>query len=450
VCSEGVADADRATELVEAAVLGDGAALRVLEQVTDPRAFEVIAEAAANPDSRVRVAALRALAGIGDERGIAAAVGNLDDDDPFIRRIAIEALASMGPRAADAIAARLDDPRDHVDAARALAWLYDPRAFEPLAKMLDSDTLLQDSFLGGATFTAMGRLGGPEAIAVLTRAADRVIREADAGAPDWLARNAASAIAQTFANMRDPATQAAYDRLETRFGRLYVIPVDPPKPYRAPPHPHRTVPRWSFELEAVDEPIVEPVSKFGGQPVWIGDPTWPLSVDGAPTTFMAQFTIPGREGLAYLFLDEAAVETEEIHWGVVIVQPSPVSVPFVATPTGPTFWTDSTETPGPERYLSRRIPGQVESRVVVEPGLDFDDWTILDDDPEPHGDDDRDWNKLGGNPRWLQGAQMPDEPGWRFLFQFTAAKVGHELADGAEVYGLIHDDGRGHLIVHSH
>ena len=54
--------------------------------------------------------------------------------------MAIEALAAMGPRAADAIATRLADPRDRVEAARALAWLHDARAFEPLAMMLDSDT----------------------------------------------------------------------------------------------------------------------------------------------------------------------------------------------------------------------------------------------------------------------------------------------------------------------
>ena len=188
------------------------------------------------------------------------------------------------------------------------------------------------------------------------------------------------------------------------------------------------------------------MSKFGGQPVWIGDPTWPLSVDGAPTTFMAQFTIPGREGLAYLFLDAAAVETDE-DWGKVIVQPGPVPVPSLGEATGPTFWT---EMEGPERYLGRRSARQVESRVVLEAGLDFDDWSILDDDPERGRDDERDWNKIGGNPRWLQSDEMPDEPGWRFLFQFTAAKVGHEFADGAEVYGLIHDDGRGRFIVHSH
>jgi hypothetical protein len=446
VCSEGVADAERATELVEAAALGDPAALRILEDVTDPRAFEIIAEAAAHPDWRVRRAALIALAGIGDERGIPAAVANLDDEEDFIRRVAIEALASMGPAAADAIVTRLGDPRDRVDAAQALAWLHDPRAFEPLAMMLDSDTLVADSIFGGATFTAMGRLGGPEAIAVLTRAADRVIAAADAGAVDWQTRHAASAVAQAVGKMSDPAAQAAYARLEARFGRLYVIGVTPLEPYRAPPHPRRTVPRWSFELEAVDEPIVEPVSKFGGQPVWIGDPTWPISVDGAPATFMAQFTIPGRDGLAYLFLDDAAVETDE-DWGKVIVQPGPVPVPFLAMTTGPTFWTDM---PGPERYMSRRIARPIESRVVLEPGLDFDDWSILDDYPGRDRDDERDWNKVAGNPRWLQSDETPDQPGWRFLFQFTAAKVGHEFADGAEVYGLIHDDGRGRFIVHSH
>jgi hypothetical protein len=445
-CSDGVADAQRASEVVEAAAAGVPEALRILDDVSDPRAFEVVAEVATHPEWRVRRAALVALGGIGDERGIPVATASLDHPEDAVRRVAIETLASLGPRAADAIGARLDDPRNRVDAAKALAWLHDERAFDPLAMMLDSQTLIQDSVFGGATITAMGRLGGPEAIAVLGRAADRVIAEADAGAADWQARQAASAIAQTLTDTRDPAAQAPYDRLVGRFGRLYVIPVDPLEPYLASPHPRRTVPRWSFKLEAVDEPVLEPVSKFGGQPVWIADPTWPMSVDGGPTTFMAQFTIPGRDGLAYLFLDEAAVETDE-DWGVVIVQPGPVAAESIGSATGPTFWTSL---PGPKRYMARQITRQIESRLVLEPDLDFDDWAIYDDDPKRVRDDERDWNKIGGNPRWLQGAEMPDEPGWHFLFQFTAGKVGHELADGAEVYGLAHDDGRGRFIVHSH
>ena len=442
-----MADADRAVEVVGASVRGDAAALRILEDITDPRAFEVVNDAATHPDWRVRRAALIALAGIGDERGIPAAVASLDHEEDFIRRVAIEALASIGPRAADPIATRLDHPQDRLEAAMALAWLHDPRAFEPLAMMLDSDTLIADSVFGSGMFRAMGRLGGPQAVGALARAADRVIAEADAGAMDWQARNAASAIAQALMDSRDPAAQPAVDRLGARFGRLYVIPVEPLEPFRAPPHPRRTVPRWSFHLEGVDAPIDEPVSKFGGQPVWIGEPTWPLSVDGAPTTFMAQFAIPGRDGLVYLFLDDAAVEEPDADWGKVIVQPGPVPVDCIPMTTGPTFWTSL---PGPERYLGRRIWRPIESRAVLEPGLDFDEWAIYDDDPERERDDERDWNKVGGTPRWLQGDETPDEPGWHFVFQFTAEKVGRELADGAEVYGFTHDDGRGRFIVHSH
>ena len=92
----------------------------------------------------------------------------------------------------------------------------------------------------------------------------------------------------------------------------------------------------------------------------------------------------------------------------------------------------------------------VESRLVLEPGLDFDDWQVLYDDPEVGRDDERDWNKVGGNPRWLQNDDTPDEPGWRLLFQFNAGSVGFELGDAAEVYGLIHEDGRGRFFVHSH
>ena len=69
-----------------------------------------------------------------------------------------------------------------------------------------------------------------------------------------------------------------------------------------------------------------------------------------------------------------------------------------------------------------------------------------DDDPE----DDGAWDKVGGTPRWLQGDETPDGDGWRFWFQYTAARIGCELADGAECYGFIDPDGRGTFIVQSH
>ena len=448
MCSDGVADAERAAEVVAGFAAGERAAKRILEDLTDSRAFDVVARAAADGSLDVRRSALIALGGIADRRGIAIASAALEDDDDGLRHEAIDTLAELGADGADAIAGRLADPRDRARAARALAWLGDPRAFEALALMLDSDEVIGDNMSGGATILAMARLGGREAVAVLSGLADRVIAAADAeSAPDWQVRGAASSLAQSLVDMRNPDAQAVADALLHRFDGLWILPPGGVEPYRAPVHPRRTVPRQSFTLEAVDRPVTEPVTKFGGQPVWIGPPAWPLAFDGGPATFMAQFTIPGRDGLAYLFLNPNAFEPSEED-GFLFVRPGPGPERQVARATGPTFWTEIHDQR--TRYRSMMTLRRVESLAILEPGFDVDDWAVINDDPETSRDDDRDWMKVGGNPRWLQGDEMPDEPGWRFLFQFTAFKVGRELGDGAEVYGLIHDDGRGRVIIHSH
>ena len=214
MCSDGEADEARARELVDAWSAGDPLAKRLLEDVIDPRAYDVVAAAAADADRPdVRRSALIALGGIADPRGIPIASAALQDPDDGVRAAAIGALAEMGPGGADAIAERLADPRDRVEAARALAWLHDERAFEPLALILDSDTIVANSVFGGATIAAMGRLGGPAAIEVLGTVAGRVIAAADAGAPDWQVRTVGSTVAQALIDMRDPATDPIQDAL---------------------------------------------------------------------------------------------------------------------------------------------------------------------------------------------------------------------------------------------
>ncbi|MFI9594544.1 hypothetical protein [Nonomuraea sp. NPDC052265] len=57
-------------------------------------------------------------------------------------------------------------------------------------------------------------------------------------------------------------------------------------------------------LSKADEPVLEPVTKLGGQPVWVDEPQWPLSTElGTPMMFLGQFRLPG-EGIrmAYLFM----------------------------------------------------------------------------------------------------------------------------------------------------
>jgi hypothetical protein len=148
----------------------------------------------------------------------------------------------------------------------------------------------------------------------------------------------------------------------------------------------------------VQVPIAEPVTKFGGQPVWLASPTWPLTDVGTPITFVAQFRLPWRdEALAYLFLDLAGLGMSEDGSAASFVQPESLT-----------------------------------------PGFDPEDW-----DAEPLGrDDDRDRNKLGGTPRWLQGDEHPGD-GHRFVFQFSAGPIGYELGDAAECYGFVDLDGQG-------
>jgi uncharacterized protein YwqG len=68
------------------------------------------------------------------------------------------------------------------------------------------------------------------------------------------------------------------------------------------------VKRESIEFTASRPPITQPVTKFGGQPVWIDEPQWPVSKStGNPMRFICQIAIdparfsPIAARMAYLF-----------------------------------------------------------------------------------------------------------------------------------------------------
>jgi hypothetical protein len=77
----------------------------------------------------------------------------------------------------------------------------------------------------------------------------------------------------------------------------------------------------SFHLS--DRPIREPVTKFGGNPVWLGPPEWPVSRrTGEPMGFIGQVALDpaifgAAEGkMAYLFLNDTPS-----FWGVPNYEP---------------------------------------------------------------------------------------------------------------------------------
>ena len=87
-----------------------------------------------------------------------------------------------------------------------------------------------------------------------------------------------------------------------------------------------------IELRQVAEPITRPETKFGGDPVWIDGPQWPLSRRyGCPMQFIGQVAIDPRvfpnavARMAYIFMTD--LDGGDLTWdpdageNAVILQP---------------------------------------------------------------------------------------------------------------------------------
>jgi hypothetical protein len=455
-CADGEADPERARAILGAAIDGNEQALRMLGTIDDRRAVPVLLEATRHSNTDIRRAALSSLGWAADERGLPAAIDSLDDDDARVRSAAIGCLAELGSAAAaNALANHLADPRDVGATATALAWLKDPRAFDPLIAVLDRPYDSGNIYRG--SIVAVGWLGDRRAVepltALLEQLGDRWVA-ADGQVPprpDWPAHMQATSVCDALRMIGGVEAESAVERAQVRFRYLRLnFPVNAeflPFAHRAPPNVRRTVPRWSLQLQATMMPIDRPITKFGGQPVWIGNPTWPLGSDGEPMTFMAQFLVPGIDGMAYLFIDPSEETWESPYDGsALLLQPGPVPERHAVQASGPTYVSGVTEL---DRYVPRQRTRRIEYLPTLEEGMEPPDWEEFDREREDERDDDRDWNKIGGSPRYLQGGP-PEPDGLRFLFQFTANQVGHELGDAAECYGLIDDARRGYFLIESH
>ncbi len=97
--------------------------------------------------------------------------------------------------------------------------------------------------------------------------------------------------------------------------------------------------KQAIEFIEAKKPILDPVTKFGGQPVWVAEPQWPLSAEtGKPMRFICQIALSDElfgsndAQMAYIFMtdgDECVDGTWEPNGGenAVILQPGNTSVP---------------------------------------------------------------------------------------------------------------------------
>jgi hypothetical protein len=101
--------------------------------------------------------------------------------------------------------------------------------------------------------------------------------------------------------------------------------------------------RETIEFVESRSPLAAPVTKFGGQPVWIGDPQWPLSKStGNPMRFIGQIAMESRR-MAYVFMtdEEQFVDgTWDPDGGenAVILQPGINTAKTAALTGGPTLY----------------------------------------------------------------------------------------------------------------
>lgn len=219
--------------------------------------------------------------------------------------------------------------------------------------------------------------------------------------------------------------------------------------------------KYDIELVEAGAPITEPVTKFGGQPVWIEEPEWPLSREtGRQMQFICQISLapelfgvePGR--MAYLFItgDEdkgraswwqrsralfagASTWEPEGEENAIVVQPGFYESETVAAVEGPTL-----------SYLDRT--GPCEYAVELEFGEDPDfvgesgQWEWDEEEVDAY------WealggNKIGGTPGFIQGDEFPDGGPWRLLAQIDSAEVPFyiDFGDAGIGYAFISEAG---------
>lgn len=213
--------------------------------------------------------------------------------------------------------------------------------------------------------------------------------------------------------------------------------------------------RHSIEFVEARIPILDAVTKFGGQPVWLTESQWPLSATtGKPMRFICQIVLvpelfgstPAR--IAYIFMtdgEDYVDGTWEPDGGenAVILQPGNPSMPVEQLNKGPTVY--------------RMVEKALRKRPVPEP-CEFGIRVSLSEDPAFVPEVERaTWsqekqeqyavalggNKIGGTPIFLQGDEFPGPGDWKLLLQLDSTQVPFfvNFGDSGIAYAFISEDG---------
>ena len=169
--------------------------------------------------------------------------------------------------------------------------------------------------------------------------------------------------------------------------------------------------------------VRDAVTKVGGQPVWLGEPQWPLSREtGRPMEFLGQFAVAGGR-LAYLFM------TGDGHGSVDgTFDPEGGENALVVQPDGrvPDFVTVEHRAEGPSAGTDH-LPGAADAEGAGGEGAGGEG-----DGGEGDGENRRPWQYLGGpgvEPHWLQGEEPPGDD-WSLVVQLDSGKLPFDVNFG--------------------
>jgi uncharacterized protein YwqG len=216
------------------------------------------------------------------------------------------------------------------------------------------------------------------------------------------------------------------------------------------------VKRESIEFIESRKPISGLVTKFGGQPVWVGGPQWPKSKStGNLMRFICQIAInsemfnPVGAQMVYLFMtdgEEYVDGTWEADGGenAVILQMGQTNVNTEPLADGPSLYRMV------KKFLHKRlVPESCEFSVILKPAEDPD---FVEEKERAKWDETAwetyasalDGNKIGGSPFFIQNTEFPGPGRWRLLLQLDSTKVPFfvNFGDAGVGYLFLSEDGQ--------
>ena len=211
------------------------------------------------------------------------------------------------------------------------------------------------------------------------------------------------------------------------------------------------------EFVETKDQISDSVTKFGGQPVWIDKPAWPLSREtGNQMRFIGQIELRSEYGfntpakMAYLFMTEEedgefVDGTYEPDGGenAVILQPGLASIPTTAKAEGPTLF-KMVSAEGQDRLQEQAC--EFKAALTDAEDIKFVPEAERIKMPKEKAEaatGNFEECKVGGSPAFMQGDEFPFEKACQLLLQLDSCSVPFSInfGDAGVGYAFLNEDG---------